>query len=771
MSSGARENRKEYEPFASTCVHGKPPACSVACPLNLDVREIVRHIQRGSFASAYRAYRVKAVFPEIVAEICDEPCKGACVRAGLDESISLRLLEKACVEFARTKDIPRFNLPRRPERIAVIGGGLSGLTCAVKSAAKNHPVTIYEKSERLGGRLWDLLDPEIFLPSLESQLQAAGCELRFGTEVTSLDELESDVVVVATGEDGEAFGLLEGSDLQSYGTKRPGVFLIGNLRGTTPVEDIARGRVAAFSVEKYLKVGAMDGIAETFPETGCAFEIDLSGVESRPAVAPEGAGAYSQKQAQAEAGRCLLCDCNVCSEACELFAAVHKMPKQMVADAMGSLHTSTKSGGTIKAMSSCNLCGLCGKICPQGIDMGTFYSDFRVFKHEDGLVPLAFHEFFMNDMGHANEEAYLARTALGHDRASHVFFPGCQLAASDPRHVELTYHHLLGRMPDTGLILGCCGAPAEWAAETRLRDEVAERLKNEWERFGRPTFVFACCTCRLQFERHLPEIPGVSLYALLLDVGLPEVGGLKRDVSRPAAGERGAAGEPDACVFDPCSSRHDESAQRAVRRIAESAGITLRELPYSGEKAQCCGYGGHIGAANPKLAATIARDRASAGPLPYITYCANCQEVFSRGGKPSRHVLDIVFGLDRTVDHLPSLGERRANRMLVKRAVLEREWGLDMGDAGDEAPRGLGTVEISEELLATMYAERILEEDVHRTIEYCESTGNAVYDPQRDLFIGHLRRGATTFWVEYAKSDARYVLNSVYSHRVEIIER
>jgi Fe-S oxidoreductase len=768
MSTIGREKRKEYEPFAGACVHGELPACSVACPLNLDVREIVRHIQHGSFNAAYKAYRVKAVFPEIVANLCDEPCKAACVRKDLDQSIGLRLLEKACVDHARSRNVPNYNLPPRTQRIAVIGAGLSGLACAVKLAAKSYPVTVYEKSERIGGRLWSLLDPEIFLPALHAQLDATTCDVRLGVTITSPADLAYDALVVATGAGGEDFGLLDGLDLQSFGSRQPGVFLVGSLLGTTPVEDIAQGRIAAFSAEKYLKVGAMDGTPETFRQTECKIVMDLSRVETQEAVpvhaepGEAGEGNYDEGEAQAEAGRCLLCDCTICSNGCELFGALRRMPKQMVADAMASLHTK-RTGGAARAMSSCNLCGLCGKVCPQGIDMGHFYTDFRVFKQEDATLPPAFHQFFMLDMQHANEEAYLARTAPGHDRAGYAFFPGCQLGASDPRHVALTYHHLRARIPDMALILGCCGAPAEWAAETELRDEVSQRLLAEWERFGRPTFVFACATCRLQFERHMPDIPATSLYELLLQVGLPEP-----DVRKTTAGEHETWTE--ACVFDPCSSRYDESMRLAVRRLSQGAGLRLTELPYSGETAQCCGWGGHIAVANPSLLNTIVENRTHADPRPYITYCANCQEVFGRRGKASRHILDFVLGLDATEQPSPSLGQRRSNRMEAKRTVLEREWGETVADMGDAGKLADMAVSISDELLAKMYDDRILEDDVYRTIAYCEETGNAVYDPERDLFIGHLRSGVITYWVEYRKSDEGYALSSVFTHRVEILE-
>ena len=428
------------------------------------------------------------------------------------------------------------------------------------------------------------MDAGVFLPSIMAQLDATACAVRLETQVTCLSDMEHDVVVVATGEGGNTWGLLDGIDPQSFGTEQSGVFVIGNIRGTTPVEDIAQGRIAAFSVEKYLKVGAMDGMPETFRQTHSPLVMDLSRVESGGAVVPKSGEVYDEQEAVAEACRCLLCDCTICAEGCEFFDAVRKMPRQLVSDAVASLNTRSNCGVT-RAISSCNLCGLCGKICPQGIDMGQFCSDFRVFKREDGLLPPVFHQFFLDDMRSANEEAYLARPAPTYEQARYVFFPGCQLGASDPRHVESTYHRLLQRISDMGLILGCCGAPAEWAGEIGLRDSVMEGLTAEWERFGRPEFVFACPTCKLQFERHLPDISGVSLYTFLLDAGLS--GREESDVHGDSAGREdpgvlGPVGQSAACVFDPCSSRNDKSMQESVPPGSSVSG--WRSLPTAGSR-------------------------------------------------------------------------------------------------------------------------------------------------------------------------------------------
>ena len=82
----------------------------------------------------------------------------------------------------------------------MIGAGLSGLTCAVKLAAKNYPVTVYEKSGRLGGRLWDLLDAEIFLPALQAQLDATDCDGAASRRRSCLSgDIEYDAVVDRDG--------------------------------------------------------------------------------------------------------------------------------------------------------------------------------------------------------------------------------------------------------------------------------------------------------------------------------------------------------------------------------------------------------------------------------------------------------------------------------------------------------------------------------------------------------------------------------------------
>ncbi len=748
-------SRKNYEYFSQSCLHGKKPACTCACPLNLNVRKIIEKLQKGNYTAAYRLYRNQALFPAIVCNICDEPCNDACVRKDVDASIALRMLEKVCVDFTRSNEPTRYNLPKNNKKIAVIGAGLAGLSCALKMAEKGYDITVYEQSGRIGGRLWELLSPDIFLPEFELQFKNLQYTLRLNTKIISLDEIEYDAVFIATGQDGNDFGVREGMNAESLGTAKPGVFLGRNLLGTTPVQDIALGTLAAYSIEKYIKVGMMDGIPETFPCTESQIVMNLSGIKSQKAVLATDNETYDKKQAETEAQRCLKCDCTACKDGCELFDFYSQMPKRLADESIVSLQDSNSVSGrsSIRAIASCSQCGLCKEVCPQNINMGSLYSDFMHYMYEDGRIPPAFHDFFIRDMQFSNSEAYLIHPAPGHDRATHLFFPGCQLGASDPQYVESTYAYLLDKMPDTAILVGCCGVPADWAGNDSLHASVIGQLRSDWEKLGEPIVIFACPTCKNQFAKHITEAKGVSLYDIIIAQGVPE--GIKKL-------------NHAACVFDPCSSRYDSLMQQSVREIALKSGVVLEELPYSKNNAQCCSWGGHIAQANPELADIIVQNRISAYDNPYITYCTNCRDIFAQRGKVCVHILDIVFDIDKETYSPPSLGQRRDNRLDLKKKLLKKVWNINM-DENENQTCNI-KVTISDELVGKMDHLLILEEDVCRTIAYCESTGNRMLDPEKGCFIGHLQIGIITYWVEYTREEFGYRLINVYSHRMEIIE-
>ena len=347
-------------------------------------------------------------------------------------------------------------------------------------------------------------------------------------------------------------------------------------------------------------------------------------------------------------------------------------------------------------------------------------------------------------MDFASSEGSFASAPEGKETCEYVFYPGCQLGASEPEHVLKSYDFLTGSY-DAGIFLGCCGAPAYWAGdEARLRANI-EKTKQCWDGMGRPTFVFACATCQSLFGAFLPEITGVSLYELLA----------KTDRVAPTRPF------PDAAVFDPCAARDDKEMQSGVRKLAEKAGIALEELK---EQNRCCGYGGHIRVANPALYDEITKHRAEASEKPYIVYCANCREVFASRGKECAHILDLVFGL-QTERRTPSLQEKRENSLNVKKKMMKKARGVEFEPETHDWDRL--TLAINDAMLKSMEKKLISEADLKEAIWLAENSGDWFYDESDGVRSCSMVKSVITYWVQYKETAPKtYEIFSAYSHRM-----
>jgi hypothetical protein len=275
-----QSERDYYEKYAASCLNGSKAGCACACPFNLEVGLFVDKMRIHSYSGAYRLYQENVVFPEIVSRLCPAPCRAHCVFG--EDAIRLPLLEKTCVANVREKKPSFYNMPPKGSRIAVVGAGLSGLACALKLCMKNYPVTVFEKSGRIGGNLWGLLDSDIFLTEFETQFEDFSYDLSLNTEITDLDALKDfDAVYIATGCGGNDFGLAEGMNRQSHGSARPGIFLGGRLLGGGDMDAIEHGKIASFSIEKYLQIGKMDGVETTYHVDACKFSAPKAARKGR----------------------------------------------------------------------------------------------------------------------------------------------------------------------------------------------------------------------------------------------------------------------------------------------------------------------------------------------------------------------------------------------------------------------------------------------------------------------------------------------------------
>ena len=752
----------------NTCRQNERPFCSAACPFHVDVLDFQSKMANNSYNAAFKTFRNAAGFPDIVAALCQEYCASACPRKELDQSVQLNLLEKTCVVRASKKDPTDYNVPLKIRKIAVIGAGISGLACALRLTQKKYDVTIYEKSGRLGGKLWDMLPPEIFLEDIKRQFQFEKYALYLDTEIKSIDEIRDrgfEAVYAATGKGGPDFGAMNHENGHCFTDGEIAVFAGGSLTGKDPVRALADGLDMARAVEVFLKTGRLEYPEGEKPCKAAADPDKL--LRKAESVMPSDNGIFTDEEAAAEANRCIRCQCDACMKYCDVCVFHNKWPMRIRDDVMATVAFSTsesmiKKTPAKRLMNTCTQCGLCDEVCPEGIEIGAMLLEARRSLHRQGTMPGAYHRFWIRDMEFTNREfAALARRApeqetgkearpkTGPDSArTYVFFPGCQLGAADSRYVTEPYRWLLAKQPDTGLLLRCCGVPAEWAGNEGMHERAIAELREDWEQLGRPALIYACPACRKHLKEYLPEIETVSLYEIL------DQWGFKGEATKSKIFS----------IFDPCTARHVEPLEQAVRALAKQVGVTTEELP-KGDKHGCCGYGGHVSEANAEFAAWVVKRRSGLSENPYITYCVNCRDIFRGEGKPILHILDLLFDINRPDAALPNLTERRRNRISLKKTLLKEIWGEDMEKKSESCEYQL---KIGREIQEKMNRLKLLEEDICEVLKLAEISKRRTFDPQKGTWSCYRQLGQITCWVEYRRDGEEYEIVNVYTHRMKI---
>ncbi len=790
-----------YEQFKG-CIQREVPFCQAACPLHIDMADFMEKVERGVFDAAYKTYRNAVVFPAIVSALCKEPCKRDCPRA--DEAagggaIEIRALERTVVKHAVNREPQDYNVPVKKGRAAVIGAGISGLGCMLRLAARKYDVEIFEATDRIGGHLWELADgsasaggltPADFMDDIELQLKHEKYALHLNTRITKLETLVAnsfDAIYIATGKGGDDFGLTRSAagavpDGEAYNAmEESGVsganccmigdtacFAGGSILGKDTIEALADGLNIASAIETYFKTGNM---AHPADQRKTKVRIDPSKLDHR-AGRPAGAdGGYAPEDASEEAGRCLRCQCDSCKIHCDLVAYAGKWPLRIKDEIQATLQPGSadlKPKPAKRRINTCTQCGVCLDACPAHIDMDHMFLEARSIMHKLERMPWAFHDFWLRDMEHANgEQSSIVRKPIGCDKPAYAFFPGCQLGASDPRHVLETYKWIIERQPDTAMLLQCCGIPVKWAGDKEAHLEAISKLRVNWDKLGKPILIAACPTCLKELSEFIPEIKTVSLYEFMLG----------KDDIQPAmqGGGRGWA------IFDPCASKGKNGLRAAVRSIAGAAGVHLVPLSEQELNSACCSFGGHVETANADFAKFVIGRRINESAAPYITYCINCRDAFLRAGKETIHLLDVIFGgsvpdgvesgrgFGNGIESggiLPTATERRENRMKLKKQLLKEFWECDMDD---KKPVYDKSICFGPDIKSKLNRERILEEDIINVVDFCEKTGRKIAVKEKGTFSGYRQVGRMTYWVEYRLADDGGIeVVNAYCHRMQI---
>lgn len=211
---------------ASRCLNCKHKPCVSGCPVNVRIPEFVAKVAEGKFEEAYEIITSTNSLPAISGRVCpqENQCEGKCVRGIKGESVSIGRLERFCADYhMKHSDAKAVKPQSNGKKVAVVGAGPSGLTCAGDLAKKGYEVTVFEAFHTAGGVLVYGI-PEFRLPKAivkkeVENLQDLGVEVKTNMvigRVLSIDELFEmgyKAVFIGSGAGLPSFMGIEGEDL------------------------------------------------------------------------------------------------------------------------------------------------------------------------------------------------------------------------------------------------------------------------------------------------------------------------------------------------------------------------------------------------------------------------------------------------------------------------------------------------------------------------------------------------------------------------------
>lgn len=141
---------------AKRCLHCKKPMCVGKCPVSVNIPEFIEHIKKGEFEKAAKAIAKDSALPAVCGRVCPQEtqCEGKCVLGIKGEPVAIGKLERFVADWSRKNNVDLSKTEeKKNEKVAVIGSGPAGLTCAGDLAKKGYDVTIFEALHEPGGVL------------------------------------------------------------------------------------------------------------------------------------------------------------------------------------------------------------------------------------------------------------------------------------------------------------------------------------------------------------------------------------------------------------------------------------------------------------------------------------------------------------------------------------------------------------------------------------------------------------------------------------------
>lgn len=195
----------EYRTNRSDVMESGTSPCKATCPAHIPVQGYIKLASEGRYTEALELIKHENPFPAVCGRICNKACEAACTRNIIDSSVAIDDIKKFIAEKdldSATRFVPKMlNQTGKPypEKIAVIGAGPAGMSCAYYLAVKGYPVTVFEKEDKLGGMLTlgipsFRLDKAVVNAEIDI-LKELGVEFKTGVEVgkdITLDQLRAD---------------------------------------------------------------------------------------------------------------------------------------------------------------------------------------------------------------------------------------------------------------------------------------------------------------------------------------------------------------------------------------------------------------------------------------------------------------------------------------------------------------------------------------------------------------------------------------------------
>ncbi len=361
--------------------------CEHTCPARMDVPNMLRHVAAGDYRAAIETVKRDIAIPAVLGRVCPEVCEQACRRGQHDSPAAICRLK----QYVADRDLESATPYQPPlasvtgQRVAIVGGGPTGLTAAYHLKQRGHGCVLIEQQTDIGGRLRDEYS-ERELPRHVLQREAAvtleSVEQRMGVQLGKqllLEELllEFDAVLLCTGRGDitwiNAAGIKTTAsgvriDSESRMTSRTGVFAAGNAVRPYKlvVQSVAEGKRAAQCIDSWLRGLAMPDRRHTY-ETRlarltagelCEF---CEGYPATSRIDPRlRAEQLTDQLARREAQRCLECDCPAL-DICRLhhYAAIYDCDAQRFHGSSRRFAGRVPGHGVILESGKCILCGIC----------------------------------------------------------------------------------------------------------------------------------------------------------------------------------------------------------------------------------------------------------------------------------------------------------------------------------------------------------------------------------------------------------------------------